>query len=598
MPSELQPDELQGSGLGSPFAPATKGEGPGTTDPGSETTNHDLRSTSPEPAITNHQSPIGNSEPPIVKRQSSTDNPEPRARRRYTASDRSRQASRRNLALAREVWYRLRRAPGFKPSAKQKAAAHGGLLRAVALKLRDCSLRYAGRFRHGLRAVSLERSLALAGETLADYQAHLRWCCGVLGQGYEATSEAMKLVLGFAYASWRRLRGLRTLAEWEWLAMCGTLRRCAARRRLGVEHGAEGLVSFIRLVRGVLGEQFFLIPKLKQVENRLEALAVKVVEERGGKPLHARARPSAVVDQHERYPAEVLGNPLVAAEKVMAALKRREARVKPPGEWEGWKAGTGVNWAEVLGAECHQPPDDSLLRQAREREAEGRLELPATFEEFLKLVQDAVGEGEPRVASGKPGVGAEGSPASTQNSGFGNRQSSIVNGQSPDAAVVREVAQELWRRLGMYRAQAEHEAEALRDLREAYPTSLRAEPDLAGAGDTAGSGGEYDSSDLCAHTRYLVAEMLSVEAVVGEAKAAEYRLDCALYRLLVERYGERPEFEELKPREPDYIHLLITAMMLNAHGNKAAAVEVMEEYYKLTALAEACLPPPLAPCDA
>ena len=49
-----------------------------------------------------------------------------------------------------------------------------GLLKAVFWHLTDCSARYATRFREGLFAISMVRSLAAAGEKVEDYFAHLR----------------------------------------------------------------------------------------------------------------------------------------------------------------------------------------------------------------------------------------------------------------------------------------------------------------------------------------------------------------------------------------------------------------------------------------
>jgi hypothetical protein len=138
-------------------------------------------------------------------------------------------------------------------------------------------------------------------------------------------------------------------------------------------------------------------------------------------------------------------NPL----QVMAALGDRPVEVAEAAGWE-----QGVNrvrfWAGLAPA-LHQGWNARLLREARAQE-DGSTETPDNFEDFLQLVQAALGERGP-----DPSAAAVAASAGTEaNAG----------------AELREFAQALWDRLELFGEQAGTEAEALRELREAYAGSL------------------------------------------------------------------------------------------------------------------------------
>ena len=112
--------------------------------------------------IANQQSPI--------RRQSASDNRQSAIR----PTDRQRAAARRNLVKAQSAWLQLLRDPNFSLSSETLLRIWQGLVNAVRWHLTDCSARYASNFRDGIFAISLVRSLAAAGELLADYVRHVR----------------------------------------------------------------------------------------------------------------------------------------------------------------------------------------------------------------------------------------------------------------------------------------------------------------------------------------------------------------------------------------------------------------------------------------
>src|SRR5580698_10529252 len=154
-----------------------------------------------------------------------------RPKRRYTCSDLQRETCRRNIRIAQQRALEIMKAPGYKTSPQRKAANRANLERANEVRLR--SAWYAPRFRDGLSAVSLERSLARAGESLEEFRAHLHWFRHVLIQGIAMLPGIPKLASALGQAVWRRLRVFRTLPDWEMLAVSHSLRRLALERRAG-----------------------------------------------------------------------------------------------------------------------------------------------------------------------------------------------------------------------------------------------------------------------------------------------------------------------------------------------------------------------------
>jgi hypothetical protein len=111
------------------------------------------------------------------------------------------------------------------------------------------------------------------------------------------TSAAGVLTLATAIglASWRRLRGFRTLGEWEGLAVCHFLKELAEERRQGGELTWQRSLELLGALRTVLREGRQAVEKrLLKIDHRLEALASRLLLERGEEPIEGQAGTSAV----------------------------------------------------------------------------------------------------------------------------------------------------------------------------------------------------------------------------------------------------------------------------------------------------------------
>ena len=92
-------------------------------------------------------------------------------KRRYTVSEKVLAANRLNLEKAVRA-ATTRRRLGLRTNAEEEAWRQN-LLRARQALHDDRTWKYATCFRHGLTALSLERSLVLAGESAEEYRQHL-----------------------------------------------------------------------------------------------------------------------------------------------------------------------------------------------------------------------------------------------------------------------------------------------------------------------------------------------------------------------------------------------------------------------------------------
>src|SRR5207253_2488800 len=100
--------------------------------------------------------------------QPSAPSPQPPPQRKYTVSPKVLAAARANLAKANAISKEVR----YRPTPKRLIACRANLLKALGA-LKDDQRAWAPRFRLGTHTVSLRRSLVLAGESGAPYDAHL-----------------------------------------------------------------------------------------------------------------------------------------------------------------------------------------------------------------------------------------------------------------------------------------------------------------------------------------------------------------------------------------------------------------------------------------
>ena len=505
--------------------------------------------------------------------------PKPRGRRAPSAAQLA--ASRLNIAKARRRWLDLRKAPGFQPSPRYLQATHSNLRQAVHRNLHNDSSTYAPCFRDGLSAVSLQRSVRQAGERLEDYTAHVEWFVQTFTRGQDLGSELapgappagiLKLSLALGFVSWRRRRGFRLLGEWERLTVCQKLADLARTRARGAVWGAASiplspeetaqrerdlaLIWLTTLTSDYLALPANLLnPKLCTLENRLELLARALLAERDEPDFYERAHWGRIMEEYERWPAEALGNPLVSAPAVVEALKSKRATLVTLAPPSGWRPfGSGVKPEDELDRQVRKelaPERHQRIAHARRQEAQGQSASPRSFEEFLPLVEAAMG-----IEVGI-GLGVEARPEA----GATARD----HGSTASDPELREFAEALWARLEVYRLQAEQEREDLRALQQAYADSLA-------------SGTPLSVTQLAERLVRLFHH--SRRRAFNRAHAANQRLDWAIYSLLLKRYGEHQDFKIFKPAPPDNVNLLIDAMLLNQRGCRAEAEELYAEYQR------------------
>jgi len=125
--------------------------------------------------------------------------PPSKPKRKYTISEKSRAASRKNLEKANQAPHWLK----YRVTERRLIACYRALEKAVAELRRFDSPQYGLGFKRGTHCASLLRSLALAGETREEYEAHLERMRKAFAP---LTERERRLVLAAAQAVWRRLR--------------------------------------------------------------------------------------------------------------------------------------------------------------------------------------------------------------------------------------------------------------------------------------------------------------------------------------------------------------------------------------------------------
>ncbi len=184
-------------------------------------------------------------------------------------------------------------------------------------------------FRHGLAAASMRGTLALAGESEAAFNAHLKRFVLAFASPEACRPEApaqaidpgdVRLVRGAAELLWRRLRAFRSLGRWERRALAKTFERHANGGAVTAERATdfalELLVIFLEFAQ--------LLVHVFRLNRRLEDIFRELLARRFGhdpdfrifrRTRHKRPRLA------ER-PPEIIGNPLKAPKGVAATLAR------------------------------------------------------------------------------------------------------------------------------------------------------------------------------------------------------------------------------------------------------------------------------------
>src|SRR5437762_1319532 len=242
--------------------------------------------------------------------------PEPPPPRKYTVSPKVLAAARANLAKANAISKEVK----YTVSPKVLAAARANLLKALGA-LKDDQRAWAPRFRLGTHTVSVRRSLVLAGESEAQYDAHLERFRRALAP---RDTVERKLTGALADVCWRRVRIRRLHSRREHERVRGLLRGAVTRRWAAA--GNESLWD--RTTAQSVLEAFAegvppLLAALERVHTRLERLVGAFVARREGRdPGKCALGRTPVWASIWRQSEAALGNPFVASGRVEGVLVR------------------------------------------------------------------------------------------------------------------------------------------------------------------------------------------------------------------------------------------------------------------------------------
>ncbi len=275
-------------------------------------------------------------------------------------------------------------------------------------------IRERGRYvRHGTYTPSLRVSLGHAGETLAEFDAHLQLFDrlfdvrnapppGAADWNWKVWAKAGRVPLlarAVAEVVWRRRRGFRGQYRWE----CRQLERLLVRAGVRPPRNLSEAVEFAHRVNIVLTDDLTLNERMRRLLGRLQHLLNALMKEKYGRPLGVRCFPTNTQrppDLNGSTPS-MLGNPLLSAQYF---LQVRCLRPPPPGD---------VRFI----------PSDAAREQVVTR-------TPADLERALRAIFTL-----PK------------------------------RGQQPQAdKVLRRLVMSLWRRLEAYRRRAEFEMREIQEL--------------------------------------------------------------------------------------------------------------------------------------
>jgi len=352
----------------------------------------------------NPESPSSSANPESqIPNPGSSANPESRTanpvssskpKRKYTVSEKSRAASLRNLALANQAPHWLK----YRLTDRRRAACYKALEKAVAEMRRFDSPHYGLGFKRGTYCASLIRSLALAGETREEYEAHLERMRKAFAP---LTERDRKLVLAAAQAVWRRLRVFGGQGRWELYAVASILgeliaeREAEAERRAAAEQAgetAEPLDPYDdpfgseRAVR--LGIDLILLLQEDGVEkeagrlNRRIQLLLEALGEGPEDGTLGEAGGAGPEETDDETWAAVNSNPLGGVAQAAATLNQDRQPLKDPSQWRnapnagesaGENAGSGPEGKEEENEKKEKKSDPHPCERAAELAQRGGL---------------------------------------------------------------------------------------------------------------------------------------------------------------------------------------------------------------------------------
>jgi hypothetical protein len=250
-----------------------------------------------------------------------------------------------------------------------------------ALKLADAARAVRGNyFRHGLYSALLPAAIERAGESIAEFNAHMERFARAFsaGPGGETLSEEeSRLVRAAAELVWRHIRAYRCQGEWERARIVKVLGRLDGYRIPYVQQAADVALKLVEILSW--GYDGLAVP-LGRVRRRLEGIFRQICLLRFGWDPQFKIfrRGRHKLPDLEGLPPELAACPVLAAWRVervqdnqeMSARDSREAGRLP--EVSRWSRARRKEWTEqvqlfgriFLGRE---PPPGSRLERATNR---------------------------------------------------------------------------------------------------------------------------------------------------------------------------------------------------------------------------------------
>jgi len=511
------------------------------------------------------------------------------------------------LANQAPHWLKYRRTD------RRTAACYKALEKAVAEMRRFDSPHYGLGFKRGTSCASLIRSLALAGETREEYEAHIER----MRKAFAPLSERdRKLVLAAAQAVWRRLRVFGGQGRWELYAVASILaeliaeRDAEAERRAAAERAGEkfepvdpyhdpfgqgrAIMLGIHLI-GLLQEDG-VEKEAGRLTRRIQMLLAALGQEPEEATEEDDVAASAETDDEAEQSAAVKGNPLVQPAKLMATLNQNREPLKDPGQWQNAEGaqqdagsgpdGKGEGKKKSDPRPCENVSDLAqrgglmrlLRRQGVNNPLFSRLEGPGGKAVWIDLWQRAFGidpalRDRLTIDDCKTVVGA----VPTQ--GRSAFQSSINPARRGQSSIL-EVAEITWERIQMHLQHREKEAAKVKEVLEARIAEIddcsrpagpindcpaeetrnskfetRPPDAVSGCESSASTGespfpGSEQSSIGNRQSSILLLAALGVYKCMGAVLEAAKDIKEAYYRMLVALYGDLPSFEFFKPKQP------------------------------------------------
>ena len=450
---------------------------------------------------------------------------------------------------------------------------------------------------------------------------------------------ALKLVRALALLAWRPLLLLHTQAIWEWHAVCYRLYELIEWRRRHGPLTPQRITQFQEDVGEALANPLWQEKKLKTLQTRWQRLWralfdpagwAEWLKKRAVSPGSRFAR--TWMHRLDELPPEVLANPGRSPAQTQKALERRQrpVAVKDPKEWKPStrprrprrrasaarvahdatgdspersgppgrprapdrpQAASRLAYDESLSDRYdlrrHRPPD----RVVRRLEKRGRVKIPQTFEEFQKLVQEALGPEGPAPRSRRrqaaclapegaapasepavsPGVAGVADALWDRLCDGLERHDQIASLLAASLAWDMRRLWPLWKELlpveyafdclDAWRARSAAFTRARRTRQAArapHPTPTAPPADTPGEAKPAGSAAEESRSSepIGPEDRGAVAEEVrfvtaiwfnALRSTLGAAARTEQKFDVALYELAVERFGIHYQFLEWRP---------------------------------------------------